>query len=179
MEVCEVKKGLVILHTGTGKGKTTAALGLALRAAGQGLKVCFIQFIKGRWEPGEKEAFSRFPGLIDFCPLGDGFISKSGDRDASLILARNAWDYACGIVGAGEHDMVVLDEVTWLLPYKVVVEADITRLIEDKPERLHLVLTGRKAPQSVIDASDLVTEMKEIKHPYRDQGVTAQKGIEF
>jgi cob(I)alamin adenosyltransferase len=174
-----MKKGLVILHTGHGKGKTTAALGLTLRAAGHGLKTCFIQFIKGKWEPGEKKALELLNGSIDFFPMGEGFISHSMNVEKDKQLARDAWLFSREMIAHGGYNMVVLDELTWLFFFKILAPSEVIEVLRKKPEKLHVVITGRDAPKAIIEAADLVTEMQNVRHPYREQGIKAQKGIEF
>ncbi|QQG65886.1 cob(I)yrinic acid a,c-diamide adenosyltransferase [Desulfobulbus oligotrophicus] len=173
-----MQKGLLIVYTGDGKGKTTAALGMAMRAAGHGLPVCFVQFIKGSWHYGELEAVKRFDGLIDLHVMGRGFTWKSEDREEDARLARQAWDFACQAVDSGRYHTVVLDEFTYLLHYGMLaVEPCLEFLARRNPDQ-HVVITGRYAPEALIGAADLVTEMRMIKHPLKS-GVRAQRGIEF
>ena len=171
-------KGLVTVFTGNGKGKTTAALGLAFRALGHDMKVAVIQFIKGSWHYGELTAAKRFAGLLDFHVMGRGFTWKSEDIDKDIKVARQAWAFARETIMADNHDMVILDELTYLVSYKMLEEGDLLGLLREKPARLHVVITGRNASPGLVEFADLVTEMVEIKHPYQ-QGVKAQKGIEF
>lgn len=171
-------KGLLIVFTGEGKGKTTAALGMAMRAAGHGLKVCFIQFIKGSWHYGELEAVKRFEGLIDLHVMGKGFTWKSGNLAEDGRLAREAWDFACAAIDSSRYHTVVLDEFTYLLHYQMLeIEPCLEALARRNPAQ-HVVITGRYAPPALIEAADLVTEMRMVKHPLKS-GVKAQKGIEF
>jgi cob(I)alamin adenosyltransferase len=171
-------EGLLIVFTGNGKGKTTAALGMAMRAAGHGLKVCFIQFIKGGWHYGELDAIKRFEGLIDLHVMGKGFTWKSDDIEEDKRLAREAWDFACTTIASGKYDIVVLDEFTYLLHYRMLEIEPCLRMLADRNPQQHVVITGRYAPEQLIAAADLVTEMQMIKHPLKS-GVKAQKGIEF
>jgi cob(I)alamin adenosyltransferase len=173
------RKGLVIVHTGNGKGKTTAALGLALRAVGQGVKVCMVQFIKGSWKYGELEAPKYLPGF-EIHPMGRGFVDLGAKEPnpEDVALARQTLAAAREKVLSGKYGMVILDEVNYALGYGLVDVEDVLGLIRDKPPELHLVLTGRDARPEVIEAADLVTEMREIKHPFR-QGIKAQRGVEF
>ena len=173
------RRGLVIVHTGNGKGKTTAALGLALRAVGQGLRVTMIQFIKGSWKYGELRAPEFLPGF-EIHPMGRGFVGLGGAQPnpEDVALARETYDVGREKILSGEWDMVILDEINNAVEQGLLDVADVLRLIRERPERVHLVLTGRNARPEVIEAADLVTEMREIKHPYRI-GVKAQKGIEF
>lgn len=172
------KQGIVIVNTGLGKGKTTAAIGLLLRAFGQGLRVCMIQFIKadtGRW--GEIKAV----GILgfDWYSIGDGFTWKSKDLNKSASRAKQGWQLAQEKISSGEYDLIVLDEFTYALHYNwLSVDDVITWLDKNKPHDLNLVITGRYAPQNLIDYADLVTEMVNIKHPF-DIGRKGQKGIEF
>lgn len=171
-------KGLLIVLTGDGKGKTTSALGMALRTAGHGLRVCFIQFIKGSWHYGELDAVKRFADLIDFHVMGRGFTWKSENLEEDVTLAREGWNLACRAIDSGTYHLVVLDEFTYLLHYRMLeTESCLRSLASRRPEQ-HVVITGRYAPQPLIDAADLVTEMRVIKHPLKS-GIRAQQGIEF
>ena len=170
------KKGLVMVFTGNGKGKTTAALGMALRAWGQGLKILMIQFIKGDMTYGELNAAERLEGL-EIRPRGEGFI-RGGLMETHRLAAQKALEEAGRELESGKWDMIILDEIIYALGFELLTEDQILEQIAAKPPGMHLVLTGRKAPQSIIDRSDLVTEMKKIKHPYA-QGIQAQKGVEF
>lgn len=170
--------GLVILYTGDGKGKTTAALGQAVRAAGHGLKICIIQFIKGKWETGEaKTARDHLAEVVEFHTLGTGFTWK--EEESSVREAgRRAWDFAKETVLSGRFDLVVLDELTYLINYRIIEELEVLDLLQKRPHRQHVVITGRGASQGIIQAADLATEMRLLKHPY-ENGIKAQKGVEF
>lgn len=171
-------KGLLLVFTGNGKGKTTAALGMAMRAAGHGLKVCCIQFIKGSWHYGELEAVKRYAGLIDLHVMGKGFTWKSENIEEDAQLARTAWDFACSVIAANTYHTVILDEFTYLLHFKMLdIEPCLQVLTHRNPEQ-HVVITGRYAPAQLIAVADLVTEMQMIKHPFTS-GIKAQQGIEF
>jgi cob(I)alamin adenosyltransferase len=175
-------KGLVIVNTGNGKGKTTASMGLAIRAAGNGMKVLIVQFIKGRWKSGEREAMKHVPG-IDVYVMGLGFtIDRLRDERISdeehQRAAAEAFAFARERLLSGEYAMVVLDEILGSIKAGLVSLDEVLQLVADKPPMAHLVLSGRNAPEALIDAADLVTEMREVKHPYQ-QGITAQRGIEF
>jgi len=170
------RRGLVIVHTGNGKGKTTAALGMAFRALGQGLSVLMVQFIKGSWKSGELESAKKFKNF-KLIPMGRGFVSTNGRiSEEDYQAAKEALDYAK--LHLGDYDMVILDEVNYAIGFGLISEGDVLKLIEKKPERVHLILTGRNATTEIINKADLVTEMCEIKHPFH-KGIKAQKGVEF
>jgi cob(I)alamin adenosyltransferase len=172
------KSGLVILHTGNGKGKTSAALGLAFRALGYGWKILMVQFIKGKWKYGELEAAKKFSGLLEIKPMGEGFTwdTKNPERDRQKTY--EAWEYCKQAALSGKYRMVIFDEINYVMSYDYLPVKDVIEFLKNKPPELHVVLTGRDAPQELIDLADLVTEMREIKHPFA-QGIKAQKGIEF
>lgn len=170
--------GLLMVHTGNGKGKTTAALGLALRALGHGFPVCVIQFIKGTWKYGELESAKRFEDLLDFHVLGNGFTWKSENLDKDRKVARDGWRKAEQVLGNDRYRLVILDELTYLIKYAMVPEATILNAIAARPASMTVVVTGRDASDALIDQADLVTEMREHKHPFRN-GTRAQRGIEF
>lgn len=173
-------RGLTLVFTGNGKGKTTAALGMALRAWGQGMKVLVLQFIKGGWKYGELKASEKLGPNFEIRQMGEGFIRDAGPEglNAHREAAQKALEEARRAVREGEHDMVILDEINYAISYGLVNKADVLELIRNKPPRMHLVLTGRNAAGEVIELADLVTEMREIKHPFA-AGIPAQKGIEF
>ena len=173
-----MKKGLLMVFTGNGKGKTTSALGLAMRSAGNGFKVCFIQFIKGNWKYGELEAVKRFDDLIDFHVMGKGFTWQSEDIEKDKAAARDAWVFAKEVMASDRYRLVVLDEFTYLLSYGMIDRQEAVETLKSKPADLHVAVTGRNASEELMDIADLVTEMREIKHPF-DVGIKAQKGIEF
>ena len=170
------RRGLVIVHTGNGKGKTTAALGTALRAVGSGMKVCILQFIKGAWKYGELDAAAKLG--MEILPMGKGFTwdTKNPEEDRRTALA--AWEECKRRGLSGKYDLLVFDEINYVLDYGFIPLADVLAFLKAKPERLHVILTGRNAPPELIEAADLVTEMKEIKHPFK-KGIVAQRGIEF
>jgi cob(I)alamin adenosyltransferase len=170
--------GLVLLHTGNGKGKSTAAFGQALRAAGHGLQVCIVQFIKGQSQTGEAKAFQSLADNVEFHVKGSGFTWQQKDKEEVTRVARQAFDFAREKIMSGRYDMVVLDELTYLVTYGMVDEAEVLDMIRHRPAGLHLVITGRDASEKLVDAADLVSEVRMIKHPYA-AGVKAQKGIEF
>ncbi len=176
----DLKNGLIVVFTGNGKGKTTAAMGQALRAVGQGMKVLMLQFIKGTWEYGELESIKRFDPDFVIKPLGKGFIrskSKLDDKEA-IENINQSWQQAENEIYSDRYDMVILDEINYVIDFGMLPVDKMLTLLEKKPSRLHIVLTGRNAHEKVIEKADLVTEMKEIKHQY-SKGIKAQKGIEF
>lgn len=171
-------KGLLAVFTGNGKGKTTASLGLAFRALGHGQKVCIIQFIKGSWKYGELESAKVFAPLLDFHVMGRGFTWKSDDLERDKEVALEAWEFAKKTIRDDKYSLVILDELTYLPHYKIIDEADILSVLAAKPEGQHVVVTGRYASDDLIALADLVTEMVEVKHPFKS-GIKAQKGFEF
>ena len=172
------EKGLVIVHTGKGKGKTTAALGMVVRAIGHGMKVGVIQFVKGAMTTGEAAVFARFPE-VEFKPMGEGFTWDTQDRARDIAVARAAWEEVRRMLADDRYDMVVADELNIVLRYDYLPLAEVLDAIATKPAMTHFVVTGRNAPDALIAAADLVTEMEQVKHPFRDQGIKAQKGVEF
>ncbi|MEM9003490.1 MAG: cob(I)yrinic acid a,c-diamide adenosyltransferase [Cyanobacteria bacterium P01_F01_bin.86] len=173
------EKGLIIVHTGNGKGKTTAALGMVLRSLGHGFKVAIIQFIKGAWEPAEKAVFEHWPDQLEFHAMGEGFTWETQDRDRDIAKAQAAWNQALIYIRDPSYRTILLDEVNIALKHNFLSTEQVLTGLAAKPKDTHLILTGRGAPQALIDKADLATEMKLIKHPFREQGVKAQAGIEF
>lgn len=173
-------RGLIVVHTGTGKGKTTAALGLGLRAWGQGLRVLVIQFIKGNWTYGELRAVEQLGANFVIRQLGEGFVrhSQGDERAMHLIAAAEALAAAQAAFSAGQCDLLILDEINYAIKFGLVTVEQVLELLAQKPSALHVVLTGRDAAPAIVDRADLVTEMREIKHHYQ-QGIRAQPGIEF
>jgi len=173
-----MKKGLLIVNTGDGKGKTTAALGMVLRAWGRGFRICVIQFIKaetGQW--GEIKAAKKLG--IEWHATGDGFTWTSKDLDETAARARHGWEIAKEKIASGNYDLIVLDEFTYTMVYEWLNTDEVMEWLRlNRPPNLHLVITGRSAPDALIAQADLVTEMKVIKHPY-EQGIVAQAGVEF
>ncbi len=176
------KEGLVLINTGNGKGKTTAALGIALRAAGHNLRILILQFIKGSWKSGEIKTIEKLKPLIEIEQLGRGFIDF---KDGKLVVTQEqinnvleSFEYAASKINSNQYDIVILDEIINLIDYKLLKLEDVISLIENKPARLSIILTGRNAPKKLIDIADTVTEMKEIKHAY-NKGIRAKKGIEY
>lgn len=170
------RTGLVIVNTGNGKGKSTAALGLAMRALGNGMKVVMVQFIKGAWKVGEYESAKKLG--FEIRPMGEGFTWVTKDRERDKRLAGEAWEYSKARILSGDFDMVVLDEVNYAIDYGYVDLGEVLAALRSRPRHVHVVLTGRKAKAELVELADLVSEMVEIKHPYK-KGIKAQRGIEF
>lgn len=173
------EKGLVIINTGNGKGKTTAALGMVLRSLGHGYKVAIVQFIKGAWEPSEKKVFSMWQDQLEFHAMGEGFTWETQDRDRDLDKAYDAWQKSLEYICNPDFKLVLLDEINIALKMGYLQVEEVLRGLQQKPLDKHVILTGRGAPAALIERADLVTEMTLVKHPFRDQGVKAQAGIEF
>ena len=175
------KDGLIIVYTGKGKGKTTAALGIALRATGYGKKICMIQFIKGSWHYGEMDSSKRLEPEFEMVAVGKGFVGiiddKSPKEDHEKI-AREAIRISNEKIQSGKYDIVILDEINYAVNLGLIPVEDVLNIIKSKPQEVDLVLTGNYATDKVIEVSDLVTEMKEVKHPFR-QGIKARRGIDF
>ncbi len=179
--------GLVLINTGTGKGKTTAALGTAIRAWGDGQKVLILQFIKGAWKYGELKAIEtlgKAEGRIEIRPMGDGFVFHNKDKESDeefqrkAALAKEAWDMVKKEVMSDAWDLIVLDEINYAIHFDMLDVKDVVSLIQEKPSRLNMILTGRYARQELIDLADTVTEMTLVKHAFQ-KGIRARKGIEF
>jgi cob(I)alamin adenosyltransferase len=178
MQITQLSRGLIQVYTGEGKGKTTCALGLGLRAVGQGLKVYVIQFIKGR-ETGESRAATRLAPELTFRFFGrPGFGRLRSPAPEDLQLIREAWDLAGRVIMAGEHDLVILDEINLALAYGLVPLAETLEVLRRRPPHVEVVLTGRQAPPELLELADLVTEMRPAKH-YLQAGVRARAGIEW
>jgi cob(I)alamin adenosyltransferase len=172
------EKGLLIVFTGNGKGKTTAALGMAVRAAGHGMKTLVLQFIKGSWAYGELRSLEKIQE-IGIKPLGSGFTWKKESLDEDRRLAEAGWEQAVFEIKRGYYDIIVLDELNVVLSYGLLAGETVLQALENRPPGPCVVVTGRNAPDELVEIADLVTEMKEIKHPFRDRGLKARKGIEF
>ncbi|MDJ0799053.1 MAG: cob(I)yrinic acid a,c-diamide adenosyltransferase [Calothrix sp. MO_167.B12] len=172
-------KGLIIVNTGNGKGKTTAALGMVLRSLGHGYKVGIIQFIKGAWEPSEKKVFELWQNQLEFHAMGEGFTWETQNRDRDTEKALAAWEKGLAYIRNPEFQLVLLDEINVALKLGYLKIEEILTGLEQKPADSHVILTGRGAPKALIEIADLVTEMNLVKHPFREQGVKAQPGIEF
>ncbi|MEM7772507.1 MAG: cob(I)yrinic acid a,c-diamide adenosyltransferase [Cyanobacteria bacterium P01_E01_bin.6] len=173
------KKGLVIVHTGNGKGKTTAALGMVMRSIGHGYRVAIVQFIKGAWEPAEKKVLEQWSDQIEFHAMGEGFTWETQDRERDIAMAQAAWQKATSYIHNPEFQLTLLDEVNVALKLNYLTTEQILEGLQGKPEMSHVILTGRGAPQALIEQADLVTEMTLVKHPFRAQGIKAQAGIEY
>jgi cob(I)alamin adenosyltransferase len=172
------ERGLVIVHTGKGKGKSTAAMGMAMRCIGHGMKVGIVQFVKGVWATGEREVLAAFPDLCVMKAMGEGFTWETQDRRRDLAAAAKAWQEAKEMMVDPSFRMVILDELNIVLRYDYLPTEDVLAALRAKREDLHVVITGRNAREELLDAADLVTEMSLVKHPFRS-GVKAQAGIEF
>lgn len=170
--------GLLMVHTGDGKGKTTAALGMALRALGHGHRVCVVQFIKGSWTCGELTAAKRFEDLLEIHVMGRGFTWKSDDLETDKALAREGWALAAEKIASGDYRMVVLDELTYLVAYDMIPEETVLDVLRNRPAATHLVVTGRNASPGLLKMADMVTEMRAVRHHFA-AGVKAQAGVEF
>ncbi len=178
-----IEKGLLIVHTGKGKGKSTAAFGLAARAIGNGMKVGIVQFVKGKWQTGERVVLEAFPDLVTVRTMGEGFTWETQDRARDIAAAEAAWAASKDMIEAARgptraYDMVILDELNIVLRYDYLPLGDVIEALANRPPDLHVVVTGRNAKEKLIEIADLVTEMTMVKHPFR-AGVKAQKGIEF
>jgi cob(I)alamin adenosyltransferase len=173
------EKGLVLVFTGDGKGKTTAALGLVLRTLGHGEQVAVVQFIKGGWQPGEARALELFGDALHWHALGEGFTWQTQDRQRDRELVQEAWRQSCGYLADATRKLVVLDEVNVALKLGYLELEQLLEGLELRPPLTHVALTGRGAPEALVQRADLVTEMKLLRHPFREQGVKAQAGIEF
>ncbi|MBK8183365.1 MAG: cob(I)yrinic acid a,c-diamide adenosyltransferase [Candidatus Competibacteraceae bacterium] len=172
------EKGLLIVYTGSGKGKTTAAFGMALRAVGHGMKVGVVQFIKGAQHSAERTVLSRFEN-VDFQTIGDGFTWLTQNREQDIATAERAWIEAERMIGDVQYDLVILDELNPVLKYGYLELGRIFEIFGKRRLPLHIVVTGRHAPTALMELADLVSDIRSVKHPYREQGVKAQKGIEF
>lgn len=174
-----VEKGLLIVHTGKGKGKSTAAFGLVARAIGNGMKIGVVQYVKGKWETGERQVLEHFPDQVTIRTMGEGFTWETQDKARDIAAAEAAWEVSKEMIDDPSYDLVILDELNIVLRYDYLDLEAVLDTFRKKRGMLHIVVTGRNAKPELIDAADLVTEMTQIKHPFRDQNVRAQKGIEF
>ena len=172
------ERGLLIVHTGTGKGKSTAALGMVLRCLGHGMRVGIVQFVKGVWSTGERVALERFGDLVTCRAMGEGFTWDTQDRARDIAAARDAWEVSKVMIADSSYRLVLLDELNIVLRYDYLPLAEVVAALKAKPRDLHVIVTGRNAKPELVAAADLVTEMTLVKHPFR-AGVKAQQGIEF
>jgi len=173
-----IEKGLLMVHTGKGKGKSTAAFGLVLRALGNGMKVGVVQFTKGKWQTGERVALDRFEGQIVFATMGEGFTWETQDRARDIAAAVRAWEAAKAMMADPSFGLIVMDELNIVLRYESLPLDAVVAALRARPAGLHVLVTGRNAKKELIDAADMVTEMVPVKHHF-EAGVKAQKGIEF
>jgi cob(I)alamin adenosyltransferase len=172
------RKGLIMIYTGEGKGKTTAALGLAFRALGYRWRVAMVQFIKGKWKTGEDKMCEQLKGRIDCFRMGEGFTWITKDYERDVATARKAWEKCLEVLKDERYRVVIFDELNYVLKYNFLPVEEIVEALKHKPPQTHVVITGRDAPQPLIELADLVTEMREIKHPFR-AGLKAQPGIDY
>jgi cob(I)alamin adenosyltransferase len=179
VEERSLEKGLVLVFTGDGKGKTTAALGLALRTLGHGERVAVVQFIKGGWQPGEARALQIFGDALRWHALGEGFTWETQDRQRDRDLVQQAWQRSLHYLADPHHKLVVLDEINVAMRLGYLDPTEVLWGLECRPPLTHVALTGRGAPTALLERADLVTEMKLLRHPFREQGVRAQPGIEY
>lgn len=174
------EKGLLIVHTGTGKGKTTAAMGMVVRSVGHGMDVGIVQYVKGKRDTAEEVVFvENFGDQVDFYRMGEGFTWETQDRETDREAALAAWEQSKEMIRSGDYDFVLLDELNIVLSDELLDVEEVLDVLENRPENQHVVVTGRRAKQDLIQLADLVTEMRLVKHPFQDQGVQAQPGIEY
>ena len=178
IEAAQDEKGLLIVYTGAGKGKTTAALGMAIRCLGHGMKVAVVQFIKGAIDTAEERILRSFGDRVVFLRMGEGYTWETQDRERDTSHAQAAWAKACEFMRDPSYAMVILDEFNIALRHGYVAVADVLPRLQERPVMQHVVITGRGAPEELIEVADLVTEMKQVKHPFRT-GIKAQAGVEF
>jgi len=172
------ERGLLIVHTGKGKGKSTAAFGMVFRALGHGFRIGVVQFVKGAWATGERDILLKFPELVTIKAMGEGFTWDTADRQRDIAAARAAWDEAKRMIADPAYKMVLLDELNIVLRYDYLPLEEVLDVLRSKPRDTHVIVTGRNAKDELVEIADLVTEMTEVKHPFRT-GVKAQAGVEF
>ena len=178
MKTRDRREGITLVHTGSGKGKSSSAFGVVFRAAGWGLKVCVIQYIKGKWKTGEQQAAQKFDN-IEWHTMGDGFTWDTNNPEKDIATSKEIWEFSKEKILSEEFDLVLLDEINYCSGFGWISGAEIAEFIKNsKPEWMHLVLTGRDAPEEVIEVADTVTEMTKIKHAF-DSGIMAAQGVEF
>lgn len=173
-----LERGLLIVHTGNGKGKSSAAFGMAIRSLGWGMKIGIVQYVKGSWETGEKTFFSANPDLLTFEVMGEGFTWDTQDRARDIAAARAAWERSKALILDPAYDFIILDELNIVLRDDTLPIAEIVAFLKDRPLTKHICITGRNAKPELIEIADLVTEFCEVKHPYH-AGFNAQKGVEY
>lgn len=178
IEAAQEERGILIVYTGAGKGKTTAALGMVMRCIGHGMKVAIVQFIKGAIDTAEQRALRNFGDQVTFLRLGEGYTWETQDRERDTNVAQEAWGKAAEYMRNPEYAMVVLDELNIAVQHEYIDAAQVLAAVRDRPVMQHVVITGRGAKPEVLEAADLVSEMKMVKHPFR-KGIKAQKGVEF
>ena len=178
--MADIRRGLIIVNTGPGKGKTTAAMGTALRAVGQGMRVLMLQFLKGSWHYGELDAVQAFGDKFVMKQMGRGFVKVGAEKPdpEDVRMVEEAWAEAATAIQSGEWDLVVLDEINYAISYKMLDPAKVVETLKARPEMVHVILTGRNAHPSLVEIADTVTEMREVKHAYQ-RGILAQRGIEY
>src|SRR5947199_9177438 len=176
----DLRRGLIIVNTGPGKGKTTAAMGTALRAVGQGMRVLMLQFLKGSWHYGELDAVKAFGDKFSMKEMGEGFVKVGAEKPdpEDVRMVEDAWAEADREIASGSWDLVVLDEINYAVSYGMLDPAKVVEALKKKPEMVHVILTGRNAHPTIIEIADTVTEMRQVKHAY-EKGVMAQRGIEY
>ncbi len=173
-----IERGLLIVHTGKGKGKSTAAFGMIFRHVGHGMRSGVIQFVKGSWGTGERTVLEKFPDLVTIKAMGEGFTWETQDRERDVAHARKGWEEAKRLIADPTYRMVLLDELNIVLRYDYLPFDEVMDVLKSRPLDKHIVITGRNAREELIELADLVTEMEQIKHPFRS-GVKAQAGVEF
>ena len=176
----DVRRGLIIVNTGPGKGKTTAAMGTGLRAVGQGMRVLMLQFLKGSWHYGELDAVQAFGDKFVMKQMGRGFVKVGAEKPdpEDVRMVEAAWQEADAAIQSGHWDLVILDEINYAISYGMLNPVQVVQTLAKKPEMVHVILTGRNAHPSIVEVADTVTEMRQVKHAY-EKGVLAQKGIEY
>jgi len=176
----DIRRGLIIVNTGPGKGKTTAAMGTALRAVGQGMRVLMLQFLKGSWHYGELDAVQAFGDKFVMKQMGRGFVKVGAEKPdpEDVRMVEAAWAEAVTAIKSGTWDLVILDEINYAISYGMLDPAQVVETLKSKPEMVHIILTGRNAHPTIVEVADTVTEMRQVKHAY-EKGVMAQRGIEY
>ncbi len=173
-----IERGLLIVHTGNGKGKSSSAFGMAIRSLGWGMKVAIVQYVKGSWETGEKNFFEANPDLLTWDVMGDGFTWDTQDRAQDIAAAKAAWERSRELIMDPEYDFVILDELNIVLRDDTLDIGEVTAFLKQRPMEKHICITGRNAKPALMDIADLVTEFEEVKHPFK-AGFKAQKGVEY